>query len=565
MLASLSIRDVVLIESLDLSFGDGFTALTGETGAGKSIVLDSLSLALGMRGDLSLIRQGTEQATVTAEFSFSSSDFPESLKALLVEKDILPQDNVLVLRRTIHQSSRGRAFINDQPVSISLLREVGDSLVEIHGQFDNLLNPGLHRQVLDEFTVKHCAEFESHLKDIFQAYQDLCRTKKELEEQRTLQADAVRQRSHYQQVLTDFGKLAPKENEEQDLLQKRQDIGQYGKIADAIQAALQNLNTPVDLSTALYTIQKNLERANTIQLAALGEICQSLDRARLEVADTLESLRKLYTLNQSTAEELNRIEERLYALRAVARKYALQPFELYEFYMKAQDSINRLEGDTELKQCEERHQECQIAYKSLAEKITQHRHQAASILEDRLGPELADLKLPEARFSINLTALEDPTSFGLDGIEFQIAANKGQKLAPLNKAASGGELARIMLALKVVLAESLTKKSDLSAIIFDEIDTGVGGSVAAAIGGRLAKLSGHVQVIAVTHSPQVAAHASHHFQVSKQEQDTHTMTIIRNLNAQERTEEIARMLAGAVVTDEARAAAIKLLDASGIR
>eukprot|EP01037_Dinobryon_pediforme_P017696 gene17696-17906_t len=336
MLMGLSIRDVVLIEALDLQFHEGFSALTGETGAGKSILLDSLSLALGMRGDTSLIRRGAEQAIVSAEFDL----------------------------RVLHHNNKSRALLNDHPVSIGLLREIGQLILEIHGQFDHLMN-----------ALKNAEE--------------------ELAHQRTLQEEALKKQVYYKQILGDLEKLSPKEQEEEILLKERQDVAHYGKIADAVQEALTALRTPTDFQTSLYSIQKNLERVNVIELKELKSAAEALDRASIELQEAYE---------------------------AVARKYGFQPMELYASYQQAQQAVEALgEGDGRLHSYE-------IA--------------AAKVLSERVMAELPPLKLHHATFRIDVKKGDQPSPRGLDHIEFLIAANKGQELAPLAKSASGGEMAR---------------------------------------------------------------------------------------------------------------------------
>lgn len=561
MLMGLSIRDVVLIEALDLQFHEGFSALTGETGAGKSILLDSLSLALGMRGDTSLIRRGAEQAVVSAEFDLSSLSCSHPLFVLLEEQGFDVKDSPLILRRILHHNNKSRALLNDHPVSIGLLREIGQLILEIHGQFDHLMNASLHHKILDSFAVGHNLEMEGLLILVADAYKSWRNAEEELAHQRTLQEEALKKQTYYKQILEDLEKLAPKDQEEETLLKERQDIAHYGKISDAVQEALTTLRTPVDFQTALYSIQKNLERVNVIELKELKDAAEALDRASIELQEAYELLRGLYDLNQESTLKLNTIEERLYALRAVARKYGLQSVELYTSYQQAQSAVESLnEGEGRLHSYEMTVKKCLQEYNQLADKLHEIRLTAAKVLEERVMTELPPLKLHHATFRIEVKKGDQPGPRGSDQIEFLIAANKGQELAPLAKAASGGEMARLMLALKVVLSHH----GYISTIIFDEIDTGVGGAVAAAIGQRLSLLGKNVQVLAITHSPQVAAFAQHHFHVCKKEQEQRMVTSVEILNGNDRQEEIARMLSGSVVTNEARAAAMQLLEGSSL-
>jgi DNA repair protein RecN (Recombination protein N) len=556
MLTGLSIHDVVLIDSLDLQFDEGFSALTGETGAGKSILLDSLSLALGMRGDTSLIRQGAEQAVVIAEFNLKDLEPTHPLRTLLDEQGFDSEHNPLILRRVLHPGNKSRALVNDHPVSIALLREIGQLILEIHGQFDHLMNVSLHHKILDSFAVSYYPDLEGLFVLLEDAYEAWKKANQELVHQKSLREEALKQQSHYRQLLEDLDKLMPLDQEEDSLLQERQDISHYGKISEAVQGALNAFRLPTDIQTTLYTIQKSLERVNVVDLKNLTEAIAAIDRANIEVQEAYELLRVLYDLNQESTEKLHRIEERLHSLRAVARKYGLQPSILHQSHHEAREAVGALEdGDEHIL----RYQQEVIAslkrYEDLAEQVFIIRSKAARKLEEMVMMELPDLKLPHALFKVVITKQEQPSSKGSSHIEFFIAVNKGQELAPLVKAASGGEMARLMLALKVVLAHH----GYISTIVFDEIDTGVGGAVAAAIGQRLARLSETVQILSITHSPQVAAYAQNHFYVSKREENHKMVTSVKALSDNERQEELARMLSGAVVTEEARAAARQLL------
>jgi len=558
MLTGLSIRDVVLIETLDLQFSSGFSALTGETGAGKSILLDSLSLALGMRGDTSLIRLGAEQAVVSAEFDISALEVTHPLKIILEEQGF-DQEQPLILRRILSSGNKGRAFLNGQPVSVGLLKDIGQLILEIHGQFDHLMNAQVQNELLDSFAIGSNPEMKQILLFLEGAYRDWKKAEEELNQRRILQQETQKQQAYYRQILEDLDKTSPKEQEEEILLQERLDIAHYGKISEAVQEALTALRTPVDLQGTLNTVQKNLERVNAIELKDLTETTQALDRASIEVQEAYERLRSLYDLNQESAERLNKIEERLYELRSVSRKYGLQPMALYQTHQEAKDAIEALEkGQEHLSQYEAILTQRRDAYNDLADRVHDLRLKAARMLEDRVIAELPALKLPHAILKIDVRKQDLPGPRGTDHIQFLIAANKGQDLAPLAKAASGGEMARLMLALKVVLAHY----GYISTIVFDEIDTGVGGAVAAAIGERLALLGKNVQVLAITHSPQVAAFARQHFHVSKRELHDRMETFVTSLEEEKRLEELARMLSGSVVTTEARAAAKQLLESA---
>ena len=556
MLLGLSIHDVVLIDSLDLQFDKGFSALTGETGAGKSILLDSLSLALGMRGDTSLIRQGAEQAVVTAEFDLKGLDGAHPLRMLLCEQGFDSDHIPLTLRRVLHNGNKSRALVNDHPVSIALLRDIGQLILEIHGQFDHLMNVSLHHKILDSFATSNYPALGALFIKLAGAYDAWKKAEQELEHQKYLQAEALRKQSHYRLLLEDLDKLNLLDLEEESLLQDRQDISHYGKISEAVQGALNTLRLPTDIQTTLYTIQKSLERVNSVGLKDLTEATKALDRATIEVQEAYELLRALHDLNQESTEKLNRIEDRLHSLRAMARKYGLQPLELYQAHQEARAAVNALEdSDGHILRYQQELEKCLKEYQDLAEKVFVIRSKAARTLEEMVMKELPDLKLPHALFKVEILKQEQPSPRGSCHIEFFIAVNKGQELAPLAKAASGGEMVRLMLALKVALAHH----GSIATIVFDEIDTGVGGAVAAAIGQRLSRLSETVQVLSITHSPQVAAYAENHFYVFKQDEGHKMVTKVKALNPAERQEELARMLSGAVVTEEAMAAAGQLL------
>ena len=554
MLIGLSIHDVVLIDHFDLSFKAGFSVLTGETGAGKSILLDSLGLALGMRGELGLIRQGAEQAAVTAVFDLKSLSPDHPVWNLLTDHGLENEDSTLILRRVLHRTDRGKAFINDQTVTIRTLREVGNVLLEIHSQFDRLFDVGLHQQLLDRFSISHDPLVQSHLEGVKATYLAWKTAQQNLEAYQQGHQQGLQQQAFHAQVAADLSALKLIPNEEDSLLEKRQNLAQYGKISTAVEQALGDFYHP-DPVAQLTTIQKTLERANSVDSPQLKEVTGALNRALIEIQEAQSVLRNLHHQDQDSVQALEQVDERLHLLRSFSKRYATPVNDLYPFWQTSQGILDQQEQAADhLKTYQTAVDQAWQCYEKDSQVITIARQKAAKLLAKDVEAELPDLKLASAIFKVDIQSCH-PTPFGADKIEFLIATNPGQTPASLNKVASGGELSRLMLALKVVL----TGQGGLSTIVFDEVDTGVGGAVAAAIGQRLAKLSSQVQVLAITHLPQVAAHADHHYCVQKQTESEGNQTTVKPLNTNERIDELARMVAGTTITPEALAMAKQLL------
>ena len=556
MLVQLSIRDIVLIDRLDLALEDGLSVLTGETGAGKSILLDAFALALGARGDGSLVRHGQAQGQVTAVFQLSA-DHPAH--ALLQQNDI-PDDGDIILRRVQMADGRTRALINDQPVSVQALRAIGATLVEIHGQHDDraLTDPAAHRALLDAF-AGHGPKLKK-LAATHAAWRDARDARDALAERI---ATARREADYLRHAFAELDKLAPEPGEEQILAEKRQLMMGAEKIIADISDAHDAVAGEASPIPALSSAMRRLERraAQTPQLVAasvkaLEESLQALELAR----DALEQAQRDADFDPR---ELERVEERLFALRAAARKYNVLPDDLAALRDKFAGDLDQLDaGERNMTELEAAVVAAEADYKAQAQALSAARAKVAKTLEKAVATELPPLKLERARFMVNIET--DPASRAADGqdrIEFWVETNPGTRPGPMLKVASGGELSRFLLALKVCLAD----RGSAPTLVFDEIDTGVGGAVADAIGQRLARLSHGVQVLAVTHAPQVAARAKRHFLIAKdlaKEKGTAQRVATRvNIIADEhRREEIARMLAGAKITDEARAAASKLLE-----
>ncbi len=554
MLARLSIRDIVLIDRLDLAVQPGLLVLTGETGAGKSILLDAFALALGGRGDGGLVRQGAAQGQVTAVF-----DLPQDHAAVVVARGSdLDVDGDLILRRVQLADGKTRAFVNDQPVSVQTLRAIGQHLVEIHGQHDDraLADPAEHRALLDAFgglggLAADVAALHGRWREAERA---LAAQRARIEKARA-EADYLR---HASEELT---KLSPEDGEETALAERRQRMMQAEKAVGELNEILELLggnNSPVpDLSSAHRRLARRAEQAPELAEAA----ARALDAALVNLEEAREALELALRQAEFDPRELERIEERLFALRAASRKHNVPVERLPALAARYAADLAALDaGEGALKALEQEAAAAKAALAAKAQELSDKRRKAAAGLDAAVNAELPPLKLERARFMTEIAA--DPGAFtpdGIDRVEFWVQTNPGTKPGPMMKVASGGELSRFMLALKVVLAD----RGSAPTLVFDEIDTGVGGAVADAIGQRLARLAGKVQVLSVTHAPQVAARAASHFLIAKQDAAAGggVVTRVAALESAERREEIARMLSGAEISDEARAAAERLLRA----
>ncbi len=548
MLTSLSIRDVVLISRLDLQFSAGLSVLTGETGAGKSILLDSLGLAIGARGSGSMVRSGADRLSVTATFQIPPT---HAAFAILQEQDLdAHTDEDLVLRRTISSDGRGKAYINDQPVSMGLLRQIGDTLVEVHGQFDThgLLNPNTHRGILDSFGVK--PSLLSAVKTAYQAWQDAKAARASAEERL---AKARAEEDYLRHACDELATLAPEPGEEDTLAERRRFLQNSGKLMEAVQSAqadLSNLDTP--LGNAVRALDRAAEVAGDMFTSAL----EGLERARIELDEVSALLAPMADDMDLDPAQVETLEERLFALRAAARKHNVTVDDLPQVLDNLKARLQALDdGAGGLDALARQESACHQAYREAATTVSAARKTAAKQLDARVSDELPPLKLEKARFVTEVDT--DDTAAGpagFDAVRFVVATNPGSPPGPLAKIASGGELARFMLALKVVLTDA----DPVPTMIFDEVDAGIGGATAAAVGERLARLAANAQILVVTHSPQVAAQGRTHMQVRKDGKDQMTTTVAP-LSQAERLEEIARMLSGAHLTDEARNAAAALL------
>lgn len=557
MLTQLSIRNIVLIESSDLALADGLCVLSGETGAGKSILLDALGLVLGARADTGLIRQGEAQGTVTAEFDISRN---KDAQQQLSELELEPSDT-LIIRRSVTSDGKTRCLINDQAVTVAALRKIGETLVEIHGQHDqkSLQDGALHRELLDGY-----AGLDGPRKQVAEAY-GVWRT--HMQAMETLRAEiekVAREQEYLQHMRAELSHLSPQPGEEESLADKRTTMMQSEKLFEILNETIAELNSGKGVAGALRSAQRTLTRSPITSGGAFAAIIEGLEKAAIEAEEALYALEKTGEEATFNPQKLESIEERLFALRAAARKYNLPADELPGLLEEVESKLALIDTQSHrLQEVEARVAESRAVFVKQAEKLTEVRKKAAVRLEKSIEKELAPLKMAGTRFRVALEVHDEAqwSQYGMDSIRFECATNvtksdKDVAYAPLNKIASGGELSRFMLAMKVALASVRSTPT----IIFDEIDTGTGGAVAAAIGERLALLGKHAQVLVVTHLPQVAARGSQHLLVSKQETKGKVVTRVDTLTTGQREEELARMLAGATITTEARKAAQKLLE-----
>ncbi len=552
MLGQISIRDIVLIDRLDLDFSPGLTVLTGETGAGKSILLDALSLALGARGDGSLVRHGAEQGQVVAAFHLPAG---HPVEALLADNGIDIEDT-LILRRVQSADGRSRGSVNDQPASIGLMRQIGMALVEIHGQHDAraLVDAATHRALLDAF-----AGLDGKVGEVAALWRALGEVERRHKAFAARVEDAARETEYLQAAVAELGKLAPAAGEEEALAERRQTMMAAEKIAGDLNEAFEVLSGNGSPVPALAGAVRRLERKSAQAPKLTATAIAAFDRALIALDEAHVALEAAIREAAFDPGELERVEERLFALRAAARKYKVPVDGLAELAGRLQRDLAEIDaGEERLAALVAEVAAARDAYFAAARALSEARQAAARRIETAVDAELPDLKLERAAFLVDLVTDEGAAGpDGIDRVEFWVRTNPGTRPGPMMKVASGGELARFLLALKVVLAE----RGSAPTLVFDEIDTGLGGAVAEAIGVRLARLAEKVQVLAVTHAPQVAARADHHLRITKAPRDggERVATAVEIVSGEHRREEIARMLAGATISDEARAAADKLI------
>ena len=554
MLARLSIRDIVLIDRLDIDFGSGLAVLTGETGAGKSILLDAFALALGARGEAALVREGAEQVQVIAAFEIGEQ---HPSRRLLAENG-LAGDDELILRRVQFADGRTRAFVNDQPVSVQVLRALGAALVEIHGQHDEraFVEAATHRALLDAY-----GGIENEAAEVADLWAQRRKREAAVQSHRADVERASREAEWLRHAVEELSRLAPQGGEESALAERRAAMMQAEKVADDLRSthdSVAGLNSPVP---PLAGAVRRLERRGAQAPALVEPVIKAIDAALTALEEARLQLEQALQVADYDPQELEKIEERLFALRAAGRKYNAPVDDLAILARRYESDLTLIDAGAErLAVLEQEAREASAQYRAAAEKLSAARRSAAQALAKAVNTELKPLKLDRAEFSTEIGG-ESEGPNGIDRIEFWVRTNPGTRPGPLMKVASGGELARFLLALKVVLAD----RGSAPTLVFDEIDTGVGGAVADSIGVRLGRLASGVQVIAVTHAPQVAARAERHYLISKDAfaRGNRVVTRIAELQGERRREEIARMLAGAEITAEARAAAERLIRAAG--
>ena len=550
VLRQLSVRNIVLVEQLDLEFEAGLGVLTGETGAGKSILLDALGLALGARSDAGLVRSGEEAASVSAEIELPAGH-PANI--LLREQEIgLEPGEPLVVRRTLKSDGGSRAFLGGASVPAGLLRDVGSLAVEIHGQHDDrgLLNPKGHRALLDAFGRLDSREVEA-------AWSEVVRIEAELAHARAELAAAERDREWLAHASGEIEALAPEEGEETRLAEERAAMQAGLKAGESLSGLDELLGGSEGALALLRQAARRIERG-AADHPLLAEALAALDRALIEASEADDRIARAADALAFDPARLEQAEARLFDIRGIARKHRVEPDALAALGEQMRAQLAAIDAGSEhIDELDRQLLAAREAYSTAADRLSKARQEAAARLDAAVASELAPLKLDAARFRTAI-AVAEPGPSGANRVEFEVSTNPGAPFGPLTRIASGGELSRFILALKVALAEAGTAAT----MIFDEVDRGVGGAVASAIGERLARLAEQSQVLVVTHSPQVAARASHHYRIEKSHGEGGTRTSVRKLSAEERREEIARMLSGASITEEARAQASRLLDAA---
>lgn len=565
MLTNLVIKNFILIENLQLSFGHKLTVLTGETGAGKSILLDAVSFALGARSDTSQIRNGSESMSVIASF-----DVPKTHPsvALLKEQDIIDSNDIsehteIILRRTLNRDGKNKSFINDIPVSLSTLKLIGDSLIEIHGQFDNqsLLNPSTHLGILDNFA--HVDALKTECKSAYNNWQkqreERIKTEQEFEK-------AKADEEYLKHNLDELEKLNPQVGEEEVLNNKRHTLMNSEKIITSLKDAFEYLSKYGDepekfISNASYTLARIPDDA---QNENIKNIITELDNATSNLSDAYERLNQILNENDDDTSTLEQTEERLFTIRELARKHKVSPDELPKFMENLREIVDNINNsDAVLNEKRKLEETAKSDYLTIAKNLSSERKKYAKILGEKVMQELPPLKLERATFEVMVDEEQDEnkyTASGINNVYFMGSTNFGAKKNFIHKIASGGELARFTLAIKVVISDA----NVISSMIFDEVDTGISGATASAVGERLARLSRSIQTLVITHSPQVASYGNHHFKVAKyfDEEKNATITSVEQLSEKQRISEIARIISGDKITTEALNAAEKLFTTS---
>lgn len=555
MLTRLSIRNIVLIDKADIEFGPGLCVLTGETGAGKSILLDAVSLILGGRAETRLIRAGQADASVSAVFTLAENS---AAACWLSDQGLGGEPAELIIRRQLGVDGKSRAFINDEPVSVNALKQLGQCLIERHGQHDQrgLLDRSTHLQAIDMF-----GQLEAQRARTAKAFASWQAAQQEREALKQAIAEAEREEEYLTHVAEELRSLALEPGEAERLQERRSQMMQSEKSAQTLQDAMNRLCGEPSLAQQVHDIQRGLLRSSRLDPALCEPVVEALERSQQELNNAEEALLQLQDACAYSPAELERVEERLFAIKAAARKHRCEAEELIRLAETVEQKLHHLQHQQQdLASIDRECQTRRTAFLEQATRLSDARRKAAARLERAVKGELTPLKMQKCQFKVHYELLDESLwkESGMDCMIFEAATNAGQATAPLHQIASGGEMSRFMLALKVALAQVKSTPT----LIFDEIDAGTGGAVADAIGARLSLLAEQAQVLVVTHSPQVAARGHHHLFIEKQSRKGQTFTAVSLLDEAGHREELARMLAGAEVTEEARKAASRLLEPS---
>ena len=558
MLKSLSINNIVLIDKADIEFSQGLCVLSGETGSGKSILLDALGLAIGFRSSLRLIGSDENRASVSAEFSIRNN---EICKILLKENDLLDADNpdLVRIRRVISETSSSKVYLNDVAIGVNLLSQIGENLIEIHGQHDQrgLLNSSFHGQILDSF-----AGNENLLKELKKIYEDLKKTDDKISEIKAKKEQAERERDYLEFVIKELEDADIKAGEEDELVTKKDQLQSKEKLQNFLFELKSNLleaNSNLALSQKIMIRNQNL-MTNYLpdDKDDLEKLSEKIDQQNIELDSAISSIEAILRSLNDSSETLEEIEERLFYIRSLARKFSTICDNLPQVVFDAEEKLRLLKNEKEFTdKLEEEKIQLLKKYHEIARELSLKRKDAAKILSTKVEEELQFLKMDNTKFLVAVESIEsDDTYFanGYDKVRFTASINKNS-FDEITKIASGGELSRFMLALKVALMDVKSTPT----MIFDEIDTGIGGSTADAVGKRLKILSKNVQILVVTHQPQIAAKSDTHFKISKSSNGEKIKTMIVKLDNTSRENEIARMLSGEEITQEALAAASRLI------
>lgn len=561
MLESLSISNIVLIDRLNIELSKGLCVLTGETGSGKSILLDALGLVIGYRSNSRLLRNGEEKGSIVATFDISNN---QKCKKLLDELDI-EYDDKIIIRRVLFDDGRSKAFINDVQITQSFLQNVGETLVEIHGQNEQigLLNSSLHRGILDEFGG--LTEKQNIVASIFE---EMKNAKNKLENLKKQKNDAEREQDYLRHIINEIESLNIQQGEEQELSDKRILLMNKEKVLNVLNEIQNSLegqggnSVEKSISSAQHTLSRGIGLGENLienDKNAFSEIVDNLELASENIGEALYKINKIFDNLGFDGNTLESVEERLFAIRGLARKLNIQPDMILDLKVELEKKLELLDNqEIFMSDLEKELTNLKNKFIKEAKELSNLRKETAKKLSKELMQELIPLKMEKTSFDVEFKELNENNwnKYGIDGVKFIASTNPGMPMGELSKIASGGELSRFMLALKVVLSQI----NSVPTMIFDEIDTGISGAVAEAVGERLKKLAEHLQVLVVTHQAQVASKGNYHIKVRKQQDNDKTTTIVDILNKDERIKEVARLFSGEIITDEALKVAEKMMN-----